>query len=190
MSLLPLILVGFVILSPALTGDCQTQSGESGVCMKEKDCEGVVKRRYFPTICRLPNSRKAGICCKVDMSTSTTTRSTATTRVTEPTTASHLRCGQISFTTTSESNKPKIVPFAAFKETREIVAGEITAHGSQPWIAALGSVRDDDSVEFVCGGSLVSSNYVLTSAHCVPALGSKAVVSINIFNISPFSWKF
>ena len=113
MSLLPLILVGFVILSPALTGDCQTQSGESGVCMKEKDCEGVVKRRYFPTICRLPNSRKAGICCKVDMSTSTTTRSTATTRVTEPTTASHLRCGQISFTTTSESNKPKIVPFAA-----------------------------------------------------------------------------
>ena len=181
MFLLPLSLVGFNLLSSVLTGECQTRSGEPGECMKEKDCEGVVKRRYFPSLCRLPNSRKAGICCKIESSTPIPTTTTTTERHTEPTTESYLRCGQISFTTTSDATKPKIAPFAAFKETREIVAGEITAHGSQPWIAALGSVMDDDSVEFVCGGSLVSDNHVLTSAHCIPALGSKAVVCIKYF---------
>ena len=59
---------------------------------------------------------------------------------------------------------------------RSIVNGEVSAKGSQPWIAALGAVLSGDNVEFVCGGSLVSSQHVLTSAHCLPALGDKAVV--------------
>ena len=41
--------------------------------------------------------------------------------------------------------------------------------GTYPWMAALG-YRDEfdrNSLKFLCAGSLISSTYVLTSAHCV-----------------------
>ena len=76
-----------------------------------------------------------------------------------------------------------IIPKARGRE-RSIVNGHISAKGSQPWIAALGAVMSDDDVEYVCGGSLVSPLHIITSAHCLPALGQHAVVLLGQQDLS------
>lgn len=41
--------------------------------------------------------------------------------------------------------------------------------GNYPWMAALGyrDEYDANTLKYLCGGSLISSKYVLTSAHCI-----------------------
>ena len=58
-------------------------------------------------------------------------------------------------------------------EVAGIVSGERAVTASQPWTAALGSlVGETGEVQFVCGGSLLSSSSILTSAHCLARLDS------------------
>lgn len=47
-----------------------------------------------------------------------------------------------------------------------IVGGVPAKLGEFPHMAAIGWKNSDGSVSFKCGGSLVSSNFVLTVAHC------------------------
>ncbi|XP_023304786.2 venom serine protease Bi-VSP [Lucilia cuprina] len=50
-----------------------------------------------------------------------------------------------------------------------VVGGYETKKGNYPWMAALGyrDEYDPSSLKFLCGGSLISSKYVITSAHCI-----------------------
>ncbi|XP_073840714.1 uncharacterized protein [Musca autumnalis] len=53
--------------------------------------------------------------------------------------------------------------------TNRVVGGAEAKRGAYPWMAALG-YRDELSpsvLKYLCGGSLVSSKYILTSAHCI-----------------------
>ncbi|XP_061388803.1 uncharacterized protein LOC133323915 [Musca vetustissima] len=53
--------------------------------------------------------------------------------------------------------------------TNRVVGGTEARRGAYPWMAALG-YRDElnpTTIKFLCGGSLISSKYVLTSAHCI-----------------------
>ncbi|KAM7355855.1 proclotting enzyme-like [Cochliomyia hominivorax] len=50
-----------------------------------------------------------------------------------------------------------------------VVGGYETRRGNYPWMAALGyrNEYDPNTIKYLCGGSLISSRYVITSAHCV-----------------------
>jgi secreted trypsin-like serine protease len=48
-----------------------------------------------------------------------------------------------------------------------IVGGEVAPEIAWPWAVALGWSGGTVASSFFCGGSLVSSQYVLTAAHCV-----------------------
>ncbi|CAK1556368.1 unnamed protein product [Leptosia nina] len=50
-----------------------------------------------------------------------------------------------------------------------IIGGETASPGEFPHMVALGYNRSD-VLEFDCGGSLISENYVLTAAHCLDTL--------------------
>lgn len=52
-----------------------------------------------------------------------------------------------------------------------IVGGVKTKNGEYPHMAAIGWRALEGSIEFKCGGSLISERFVLTAAHCSRADG-------------------
>jgi len=49
---------------------------------------------------------------------------------------------------------------------KNIFNGEDADQGDWPWAVALGVRQEDDTIRWVCGGSLITSGHVLTAAHC------------------------
>ena len=83
-------------------------------------------------------------------STTWATTTTATTSAAASTTqraASKRQCGQV---------------MTAFNR---IVGGELSEPGQWPWMAAVYLISGT-GVEYHCGGSLISDQYILTAAHC------------------------
>ncbi|XP_030241453.1 venom protease [Drosophila navojoa] len=56
--------------------------------------------------------------------------------------------------------------------TNRVVGGLPVRKGAYPWMAALGYFKDGNrnSLEFLCAGSLISSQFVVTSAHCINSM--------------------
>ncbi|XP_017127429.1 venom protease isoform X1 [Drosophila elegans] len=53
--------------------------------------------------------------------------------------------------------------------SNRVVGGMEARRGAYPWIAALGYFEESNrnALKFLCGGSLIHSHYVVTSAHCI-----------------------
>ena len=94
-------------VSSSIAGDCVTRDGDPGQCSRERDCDAVVRGRYFPTICRLPNTKKIGVCCKAEQAENVTT----TTTTTQASPRRALRCGEISFTIDVPKTNDGIIQF-------------------------------------------------------------------------------
>ncbi|XP_072934208.1 uncharacterized protein [Epargyreus clarus] len=59
-----------------------------------------------------------------------------------------------------------------------VINGERTLPGQWPWQVALYQAQTVDS-KYICGGTLVSTQHVITVAHCVTLKGSKVLVNKN-----------
>ncbi|XP_023165803.2 proclotting enzyme isoform X2 [Drosophila hydei] len=56
--------------------------------------------------------------------------------------------------------------------TNRVVGGLPVRKGAYPWMAALGYFKDSNrnTLDFLCAGSLISSQFVVTSAHCINSM--------------------
>ncbi|CAK1592048.1 unnamed protein product [Parnassius mnemosyne] len=70
-----------------------------------------------------------------------------------------------------------------------IVGGEDANQGEFPHMAAIGWVDYDDGYTFSCGGSLISSKFVLTAGHCISNPRARypapAIVRLGDQNLDP-----
>ncbi|XP_044739147.1 venom protease-like [Chrysoperla carnea] len=58
-----------------------------------------------------------------------------------------------------------------------IIGGFNVSEGQFPWMVALGYDNGNGKLEYKCGGSLITSNHILTAAHCVFGVPLIQVVS-------------
>lgn len=148
-------------------------SVHSGRCRKIKDCISVMKKERPIEICQInifdPSSTL--VCCSSeDLSDS----------------RSHVPVekGPLDYENCIEQYKPyrKIVDESAISFT---VNGEQVEQGEFSHAAALGWIRWNDlSVDWQCGGSLITELFVVTAAHCTNIQGSAPyVVRVGDFDL-------
>ncbi|XP_016940296.3 chymotrypsinogen B [Drosophila suzukii] len=51
--------------------------------------------------------------------------------------------------------------------TPKIMHGQNAEHGANPWMAYIYKTNNESVTEFVCGGTLIHKEFVLTAAHCI-----------------------
>ncbi|XP_017040531.1 clotting factor G beta subunit [Drosophila ficusphila] len=51
--------------------------------------------------------------------------------------------------------------------TNKIMGGQNAEHGANPWMAYIYKITKQNATEFVCGGTLIHKEFILTAAHCI-----------------------
>ncbi|KAL4097149.1 hypothetical protein QTP88_021973 [Uroleucon formosanum] len=131
--------------------ECRTPNGENGVCIDIRNCQKLILLLQDPQITEsalilLRNSicgfegRTSKVCCPLDKT------------ILEDTLSSQTTCGQRQLS------------------TNRILGGSQSELGAWPWMVALGYQNlniNNNSLQWLCSGTLITNTYVLTSAECV-----------------------
>ncbi|XP_070509411.1 venom protease-like [Chironomus tepperi] len=181
----------FSYSSDLSVGDsCTLKSGASGTCQEWKECSiirDLWKRRAISrahvTICSQPQRT---VCCPFSLDDETTTERTTTTTTTQAAIESHddndqerisqIKCKEygkkamlITVLTPLLGQEPIVTSTSkcTHKSVSLIVGGTDANVDEFPHQALLGYSPRNTEVKWLCGGSLVSPNFVLTAAHCL-----------------------
>ncbi|XP_053668020.1 uncharacterized protein LOC128718415 [Anopheles marshallii] len=147
---------------------CELRDGTAGVCTDATACpwflEVIVKNRRFAdrVSCGFDGLVEV-ICCKTN----------GTVGARPSGVRSRLACEQ--------------VPKYTSRLTFHIIDGEEASEGEFPFMAALGYPTEEDSqnVSYRCGASLVSTDFLLTAAHCIPTNDRPTVAILGTNNLAP-----
>ncbi|XP_050087815.1 serine protease persephone-like [Anopheles aquasalis] len=144
---------------------CVLRDGTAGVCTESTECpwflETIVKNKRFAdrVSCGFDGLNEV-ICCKQDRAQVTGVRS-------------RLACTS--------------VPDYEARLTFHIIDGEEAEDGEFPFMAALGYPSDEPvvNVSYRCGASLISPDFLLTAAHCIPMSDRPTVAILGTNNLAP-----
>ncbi|XP_035918657.1 serine protease persephone-like [Anopheles stephensi] len=153
---------------PAKGDACELRDGTAGVCTDATACpwflEEIVKKRRFAdrVSCGFDGLVEV-ICCKTN----------GTAGAHPLGVRSRLACEQ--------------VPKYSSRLTFHIIDGEEASEGEFPFMAALGYPTDDEAqnVSYRCGASLISTDFLLTAAHCIPMSDRPTVAILGTNNLAP-----
>uniref|UniRef100_A0A182M4M7 Peptidase S1 domain-containing protein n=1 Tax=Anopheles culicifacies TaxID=139723 RepID=A0A182M4M7_9DIPT len=168
-TLLLVAVTGGALCQMLYEGDrCELRDGTAGVCTDATACpwflEVIVKNRRFAdrVSCGFDGLVEV-ICCK--------TNSTVGARPSGV--RSRLACEQ--------------VPKYTSRLTFHIIDGEEASEGEFPFMAALGYQTEDEAqnVSYRCGASLISTDFLLTAAHCIPTNDRPTVAILGTNNLAP-----
>ena len=130
---------------------CELKENKTGICREARKCEYVVnlaKEKRYNEISRCAFIGKTPYACcpedKIDI------------RI-----ASYPKSAQFARNLATCKNNNS-VPMMTFN----IVGGEHADFGEFPFQAALGYLQKDNTIEYLCGGSLIADDVVITAAHC------------------------
>lgn len=142
---------------------CTLRNGSNGFCLEATKCpwflETIVKKKKFNerVTCGFDGKIEV-ICCKADASN-------AHLADLKPGVRTRLACDR--------------VPQIDSRLTFHIIDGVEAEEGEFPFMAALGYENEEvgKGYDYRCGASLISDNFLLTAAHCIPKQ-SRPVVAL------------
>ncbi|XP_054005859.1 serine protease snake-like [Hylaeus anthracinus] len=153
---------------------CPLENGEQGVCRKLPDCPSRMKEVHEGR----RNSESSGrcgfqdfveiVCCPIDFDDKIGRR------------AAETACQQYDNEITVNEVKPDDLTFHIF-------GGVQAQSGEFPYMVALGYENDNTDedappIRYGCGGSLISTQHVLTAAHCVNNINERVPIEVRLGN--------
>lgn len=165
-----------VILSYAIDDElyegsqCTLEDGKTGICKKLTDCPMRIREVQRG----IRDSTSTGRCGFSDFTEIVCCPTVNFERMVLPRPAD-IACQEYgnNVTTKEEQN----LSFHIFN-------GKLAMSSEFPYVVALGYQNDNISepIKYSCGGSLISSQYVLTAAHCVSNINEKVPVEVRLGN--------
>jgi len=151
--------------SEVAEGDrCELENNQIGICIETTSCEYVknlIDEKKYSEISRCQFRGLTQIVCCQQETLETSTISVATSSLPPPPKYPK-----------SEKFKKALCKGEYEKEgvlelTQNIMGGEAANMAEFPFQVALGYPRENGTIEYNCGGSLIADDIVLTATHCV-----------------------